>query len=460
MARLLKNAFLVTAEGILEKDLLLEGSKIKDLWERERPLPEGRLQVTDLTDCLIFPGIIDAHTHYQLYSRAVVTADTFASGSRSAAAGGVTTFIDYVPHPESGPLSQGLEERMAEAEGSSILDFSFHQNLYFFHETIPSQLQVIKEMGINSIKIFTTYRQEGYLFPLSSLQDLCRHLQELELLLTVHAEDEVLITAREEEQKRKGPLTIAHHPHLRPSQAEARAIEKVAQVTTSQHLPLYIVHLSSQEGYQALEQVRKKGGRIYGETAPHYLLLTQDCLTHPHAPLFFMIPPLRERKDQGALWAGIKKGFIQVVATDHCAFHITEKMLSTSPLAVLPGIPGSETLLPLMHHFGVRQEGLDYPQLVNLLSTAPAKIFGLYPQKGSLLPGTDADLVIFHPEKEVTLQGKDLHSRAGYTPYEGIRVKGYPLSTYRRGEIIYEQGTFPTPGGGRFIPAGTSSLYG
>lgn len=456
MALLLKNAKCITHEGIYEKDLLIRGEKIQALLERDAPPPNEDLEVKDLTGAFIMPGIIDAHTHYQLHSRSAVTADDFQSGSLSAAAGGVTTFIDYVSQNPETSLPQSLKERIHEASSSSM-DFSLHQSIYSLHEGLGEELQAIKEMGVSSVKIFTTYRREGYMFPPLQLSNLFRLLGETELLLTVHAEDNDMIEAIQEDFKGR-ELTPAMHPHLRPVETEARAIERLVKGVEESGIPLYIAHLSSQAGLERLKEAKERGVPIYGETTPHYLLLDRSFLEGTNPQLYLMTPPLREKEDQEALWRGLVEGYIQLVATDHCAFQVEQKLRSSSPLSTLPGIPGSETLLPLIHHFGVGEGRIDLPTMVKILSTAPARIFGLYPEKGSLLPGTHADLVIFDPKEERTLRSTDLHSKAGYTPYEGMRVRGCPMMTYLRGECIYSHGHFYRKKG-YFLKGETSSLY-
>lgn len=454
---LLKNGRLVTEHGMVEKDLLIEGEKIEALLERDRQGLPGHLEVLDLEGKIIMPGVIDAHTHYQLRSRTTVTADDFTSGSLAAAAGGVTTFIDYVSQDVNSTLLKDCEERIEEALNHSYIDFSFHQSLYSLNGSIEEELQDIKELGISSVKIFTTYRREGYLFPEDLLPKLTRLLKEKRLLLTVHAEDDTMIM--EQERLYQGrELTVDMHPYLRPEESEGRAIERLALLGEEEEIPIYIAHISSKIGYQRLKEARERGVQIYGETTPHYLLLQKNLLSGSNPQLYFMTPPLRGREDQEALWRGLQDGFIQLVATDHCAFHRKEKSLSSSPLTILPGIPGSETLLPLIYHFGVNEGRIDLPSLIRFLSVAPAKIFGLYPQKGSLLPGTDADLVIFDPQEERRLTAENLHSKAGYSPYEDFIVKGYPVMTYLRGECIFNK-EISSGRRGRFIPAKTSSLF-
>jgi dihydropyrimidinase len=224
-------------------------------------------------------------------------------------------------------------------------------------------------------------------------------------------------------------------------------------------MPGYIVHLSSKKGLEELRKRQAKGVKLTAETAPHYLVLDREWLTKEDGYLYYMTPPLRTKEDNESLWEGLIEDDIDVVATDHCAFDITQKKMGDDAFNTLPGIPGSETLLPLVHHFG-QKKGLKLVDMINKLSTNPAKIYGLYPQKGSLKENTDADLVIFDPEKTRELNSMFMHSNSGYSPYSHIEVEGFPITTISRGSIIVKQGAYRGHRGhGKFIKADKSSLY-
>lgn len=461
MQILLRGGRLVDEDKDYPADLLIEGERICRIAEE---IPVNQLdqdcRVIDLTGKLIMPGVIDAHTHYQLKSRNTVTADDFESGSISAACGGVTTFIDYVDHLPDRSLLEAVRARIREAKGKTVLDFTLHQVITRFDQQTTEELVDLLELGISSIKIFTTYRREGYMIPEEEWERVFQRLKDLELLLTVHAEDDGLITRLEKEYQKKGLVSPEMHPQIRPAEAEGMAVEQVGALAKRVGIPLYIAHLSSKAGLQSLQKVQAAGGQIYAETTPHYLLLDKSRLHEAEAQKYIMTPPLREVNNQQALWGGLIGDWIQVVATDHCAFNLEQKLSDDSCLTILPGLPGSETLLPLIHHFGVVQRNWSYPKLVRVISANPAKIFGLYPNKGSLQPGTDADLVIFDPEKQVTLTQAILHSRAGYTPYEGFKLQGYPIMTFLRGQLLAKEGYFiGHEGQGQFIKAKKSSLY-
>ena len=461
MQKLLRNGILVTDRKVFRGDLLIDGEKIAQVATSidVAGLPSD-VEVIDLNGKLIMPGIIDAHTHYELYSRNTVTADDFYSGTISAACGGVTTFVDYADHLAGRPLREAVAKRMNLALGKAAIDFTLHQTITHFTEEVSRDLAELRELGINSIKIFTTYRREGYLIPVEEWEQVFLRLKEVEILLTVHAEDDDLVTSLEDEYRLKGHLAPAMHAQIRPAQAEGLAVSKVGALAAKVGIPVYIAHLSSEAGLQALRAIKAAGGKIHAETTPHYLVLTEDVLVEDGAQKFIMTPPLRKATDNVALWAGLKEGDIEVVATDHCAFNVEQKLASDNCLSIFPGLPGSETLLPIVHHFGVGAGHFDLPKLVQLLSTNPAKIFGMYPEKGSLEVGTDADIVIFDPEKKVNLTADVLHSAAGYSPYEAFTVQGYPVMTFLRGELIMSDGHFTgEKGQGKFVSGGKSVLW-
>ena len=461
MKRLITGGQVVLESGIEEKDILIEDDKIIKIISPDVEKSEEEYDIIDANGKIVMPGIIDAHTHYLLHSRGTTTADNFKTGSISAAHGGVTTFIDYSDHQDNKSLLDSAKERISEAEAEAVIDFHLHQTVENFNEEIADELVEIKDFGISNLKIFTTYKKEGYMIADDNLPDLFQKAGELELLITAHCEDEDTIQEKLKDYKAvKDEIKFSDHPDLRPGVAESRAIKNLSEIADDKNQPLYIAHISSKEGVQVIREARQQGIRIFGETTPHYLLLDRSYLEREDAAKYFMVPPLREVEDHQDIWDAIIKKEIQAVATDHCAFNLEQKNLTDSPINALPGIPGSETLLPLLHHFGVNRGLINYEELVDLLSTEPAKIFGLYPERGVIREGTVADIVIFDPDKEVELSDDNLHSEAGYSPYADFTVLGYPVETISNGETIIKNDTFVSDAGrGKFIKAKTSSVF-
>jgi dihydropyrimidinase len=462
MSLLLKNGRLVTTEEVNKRDILIEDEKIKAIKENFDPEEISKeCQIIDLKEKYVFPGIIDSHTHYHIKSPEITTADDFYSGTVSAAFGGVTTFIDYSDQIKGHSLFEAIRNRQEEAEGETVIDFSLHQIVYSLYPEIKEELKQLKENNIiSSLKILTTYKKYGIMLEEESWEKLFKVARDLKLLVTVHAEDDKLIEKIKDGYQNCNTFPPYFHPILRPPETEYRAILEVGNLANLLDMPVYIVHLSSKKGYNAIKEIKRRGGNIFVETTPHYLLLINDLLKKEKAQKYFMTPPLREGEDNEALWLGIKNKDINVIATDHCAFTIEQKLSTNNCLEILAGIPGSETLLPLIYTAGVKSGRFDVKTLVALLSTNPAKIFGLYPQKGSLNPGTDADIVVFDQDKKVIISDLQQHSAAGYTAYAGMEVTGYPVITILRGNVIVKDDIFyGEKGMGKFVKAKESILY-
>ncbi|AGB41021.1 D-hydantoinase [Halobacteroides halobius DSM 5150] len=449
---ILKNGKVVINNFLKEVDIKIKGSKIVAI-ENELKSKEEE-EVINLAGKLVFPGLIDSHTHFQLKSRGTVTVDDFYYGTRSAAYGGVTTIIDYAEQTTESIIA-GLKERKKEANEEAVVDYTFHLviNKDFNPEKHLNELYQLKRLGISSLKIFTTY-EDLYMLDEDKLDILFKTVADSGLLITVHAEDNQIIKTQQEKYKDLDKTDISYHPDIRPGLAEQKAIEKLNKLSKKRGTSLYIVHLSSKQGYKVVKEAKKSNSNLYVETAPHYLTLTRDELEKPTGRLSLMTPPLRNEADNQMLWQGIIDNMIDVIATDHCAFSKEQKAIGNDSLDIFPGIPGVETMLPLIYTYGVDYERISLTRLVDLLAVKPAKLFGLYPQKGSLKEGTDADIVIYDPTVEWTLKDDNLHSQAGYTPYQGLAVKGKVAMTMIRGEIIVKDNKFKGKRGyGDFIKA-------
>lgn len=457
---LIKNGRLVSPDSIFNADIWVQDDIIKSVAKEISTDGErGFDEIIDAGGKFILPGIVDAHTHYLLESRGTVTADQFYSASVAGAFGGVTTAVDFADQVPGKSLAETSRDRIEASEAEMAIDFGLHQCIFKSHEGIPEELQELRRLGVTTVKIFTTYKREGYYIGESGLKELFARCRDLELMVSAHCEDDDLIqeiTARYEGLAHPPSL----HPVLRPAEAEYRAVRMIGELAGDAKAPIYIVHLSSSRGYDAVRELREKGVRVGVETTPHYLLLDNSLLEKEQAQKYIMTPPLRNREDNEALWKAVQKGDVDIIATDHCTFTLEQKLQSDDCRTVLPGIPGTEELLPLIHHTGVNGKKIDLQRMVSLLSENPARFFGLYPRKGSLLEGSDADLVIFDPEKEYTISDESQHTAAGYTPYHGTEVKGMPILTMLRGKTIVRDGKFlGRAGDGRFIKAGSSSLF-
>ena len=449
---LIKNGLLVDTEWTRHSDILVEGSRIRRIARNisVEDCPED-VHVVDATGLCVLPGIIDAHTHYHLVSRGTVTADSFLEGSKLASYGGVTTVVDFADDNKVSLLSS-TKDRLKEMREMSI-DYALHQGVYAYRDSIRAELNQMKNAGVGAIKIFTTYKNVGYLVEKrEELKEIFSAAKELGIMVCVHAEDDSIVT--EISENWKGQFRPEDHPDLRPSEAEAKAIRYVGEIAGELDMPIYIVHVSSKAGIETIRDLREKGVKVIAETTPHYLFLDRSKLSGPEGPLYVMTPPLRTKEDNEALQEALVDGEIQVVATDHCSFTREQKLESSDVRTIYPGIPGTEELLPLIYNFGHVSGQLSIGQIVNLLSTGPAKAFGLYPKKGVLQEGSDADIVLFDPSEIWTISSATTHSASHYTPYEGMTVMGRVKMTYLRGRLIMGHDIYlGLEGDGQFVKA-------
>lgn len=451
---LIRNGLVTDATESRKADVLVKDGLIAKVAPEISVSEAGEdCRTIDATGLVVMPGLIDAHTHYHLVSRGTVTCDSFPQGSRLAAFGGVTTVVDFADHNKGMTLVDSLNYRLDEMAPGMAIDYTLHQGVYGhgYDSTIGKQLEQLKDLGVKTLKIFTTYRNTGYLIEnRDDLLDLFKNAKRLGMLVTAHCEFNPMI--EEISDNWKGDFSPASHAKMRPAEAEGKAIEYFGSIALEADCPLYVVHVSSECGLNAIRSLREKGLTVYAETTPHYLFLDKSYLEGPDSSLYVMTPPLRDKKDNEALRKGILNGELQVVATDHCAFTREQKLSSSDCRTIYPGIPGTEEMLLLLHTFKDKSSSFSMSDIVNLISTTPAKLFGIYPQKGSLELGTDADIVLFDPSEVWTLADDNVHSAALYTPYRGFEVHGRVKTTILRGEVILDNGQyFGKPGEGRFI---------
>ncbi len=463
-AILIKNGLVVDDKTMKKASLLVEDGKISKM---EPSIEENSCSkdttVIDATGLIVMPGLIDAHTHYHLVSRGTVTCDSFVQGSRLASFGGVTTVVDFADHNKGMGLVDSANYRLDEMRPGMAIDYTIHQGVYGhgYNSTIGKQLEDLKRMGIKTLKIFTTYRNTGYLIEnRDDLLDLFKNAKRLGLMVCAHCEFNPMI--EEISDNWKGDFSPASHAKMRPAEAEGKAIDLFGSIALEANCPLYVVHVSSKCGLDAVRRLRAKGLEVYVETTPHYLFLDKSKLNGPDGSLYVMTPPLRDKIDNLVLQKAVVNGEVQVVATDHCAFTREQKLSSSDCRTIYPGIPGTEEMFVLLNTFRddvlkkaqETQEKEDFPftKLVELMSSNPAKLFGLYPNKGSLEIGTDADLVLFNPSVNWTFEDDNVHSASLYTPYRGFKVHGKVETTILRGKVIMDNGKyFGVPGEGKFL---------
>lgn len=415
--------------------------------------PLAAQKVIDATGRLIFPGVIDTHVHFQLKQgqgdKATVTEDDYVTGPISAARGGVTTFIDFAIHPRDVPPLDYLTRRMDMAAAGSCIDFAFHAGITDPRSEIIEQFPAIVELGIPSFKFFVTYRKWGFAVDLGFLLAAMQKIRNLGGMVCLHAEqDEILEWLRRQHATRP---ELIYHSLTRPDFSEEIAIYEAAVLARETGCPLYVVHLSTAKGLEVIRRAKADGVPIITETCPHYLAFSDEVYHRPDGVLFTMTPPLRPPGNSKALWAGLADGSISVVSSDHNALGASVKRSRPHFLDVPPGLAGTETLLPYLYSEGVAKGRLTVERMVDLLSTAPARIYGL-PHKGAVRVGLDADLVVFEPQAQYTVRAGDQYLPVGFTIFEGMTFTGRPSLTISRGQVIVDRGQFVgRPGSGRFI---------
>lgn len=436
----IKNGRVITSETDSIVDLGIVGEEIAAIGT---DLPCEH--IFDATGMLVIPGGVDAHVHLEMPTGTTRTSDDWYSGTRAALLGGTTTIIDFVePEPDQ-TLLAALKQRQSEAEGRAWVDHTLHMTLTNATEHTLAEIQAVVDAGVTSFKVYTTF--PGFGLDDKKLIKLFEAVARVGGTVLVHAENDAIIQFSTERLRRENKLKPQYFPLSHPPEAEVEAIQRVIQLAKVTGVQLYIVHISTTEGAEAVAKARAQGYQVFGETCPQYLLLdnAQFQCDDPMDVLGFVCnPPLRTKQDQESLWAALINDEIQTVCTDHCAFnlHGQKDRGLESFLDIPPGLPGIEARLSLMYSFGVRTGKLTLKQWVSCCSTEAAKRFGLYPRKGELAMGSDADIVIFNPENDFVLNTChserviNLHEEVDYSPYEGFRLQGWPSAVILRGKLI------------------------
>ena len=452
MDTLVVNGTVVTAADAFRADVRVAGGRIAEIGEG---LPRAGAEVIDAAGCYVMPGGVDVHTHLALEVDGERVSDGFFHGTVAAACGGTTCVVE---HPGFGPEGCDPLEPVVRcrerAEGEAAVDYGLHGVAQSADPRALGRLRDLVAAGIPTVKAYLTYS--------GRLEDaeLLRVLETMAGaggLTAVHAENHAIVQHLTGRLRQGDPSDPALHPRSRPAYCEAEAVARaVALARAAGDAPLYIVHLSTADGLAAVERARAGGLPVLVETCPQYLLLTEERYAEPdHRGLrYVMSPPLRSPEDRDALWRGLGDGAIDVVATDHCSFGFARKLArGREDVFRCPGgIPGVETRLPLLFSEGVLKGRIDLTHFVDLVATAPARIMGLHPRKGTIAPGADADLVIWDPGAEKVLSAGALHQKVDYTPFEGMRVRGWPRTVMLRGKIIVHEGRFVgRRGQGRYV---------
>ncbi len=451
---LIQNGTVVTAGDRYDADVLIEDGRITTIG---KGLPPQADTVVDAKGKLVMPGGIDVHTHLDMPFGGTTSADDFESGTIAAAHGGTTTIVDFAIQSYGEGLYPAFEGWMKKAEGRSVIDYAFHMIVRELTDQVSGDMdRMTRHEGVTSFKLFMAYPGVFQVDDATIFRALLK-TRENGGLICMHAENGGVIDTLVKEALRKGQTAPKYHALTRPTRAEGEATGRAIALAEMAGVPIYIVHLSCSDALEKVKQARDMGLPAYAETCPQYLFLSYDDYERPgfEGAKYVMSPPLREKWNQDALWKGLAKNDLQVVSTDHCPFCMNEppqKQLGKDDFSKIPnGAPGIETRLMLVWE-GVRTGKIDAHKFVEIVSTNPARMFGLWPKKGTVAVGSDGDLVIFDPEKQTTLGAKSLHMRVDYNPYEGRAVTGAPALVLSRGDVIVDHGQWKgRPGRGRFV---------
>ncbi len=456
MSTLIKNARIITAEQDYKADIYIDKDTITTIGSALNITADN---VIDAAGKYVIPGGLDVHTHLDMPFGGTTSCDDFETGTKAAAFGGTTCIIDFATQSKGTRMRDALDVWWKKAENRATIDYSFHMIITDLPEAHMEDMSDMVREGVTSFKMFMAY-PNVLMTDDATIFRAMRHTAKTGALVCMHAENGNVIDLIVQQALAEGKTAPIYHALTRPTTAEGEAVNRSIALAEMAGAPVYIVHLSSNDALEKVEEARDKGLPVYAETCPQYLFLSLDDMHKPgfeDAKLVFT-PPLREKWNQEKLWAGLKRNTLQVVSTDHCPFCYKEqKELGLHDFTKIPnGGPGIEHRLQLMYDGGVRENRITLNRWVELTSTTPAKMFGLYPKKGTIAVGSDADIVIWDPEKEYTISAKTHHMAVDYSMFEGRKVKGNIDTVFSRGEAIIRNDKFlGKPGRGNFIKRDT-----
>ena len=458
MRTLFKGGTVVSGTGTKRADLLIENEKIV---ESGRNLKADADKVVDVTGCFLFPGFIDAHTHFDLDVCNTTTADDFYTGSRAALRGGTTTVIDFACPNKGESLHYGLDLWHKKADGRTFCDYGFHMTIDDWNESIRAELPDMFAKGISSFKMYMTY--PAMMVGDRDMYWALKELKSLGGLCGVHCENAGVIDGMIAERKNSGQFSPACHPLTRPPYLEAEAVSRLLRIAQAAEAPVVIVHLTNQEALKEVQHARDRGQKVYVETCPQYLLLDDSVYfneDYSQAARYVCAPPIRDKSQQALLWKALRRGDIQTISTDHCSFTLEQKDAGREDFTKIPGgLPGVETRGELIYSYGVAAKRITAQRMCLALSENPARMYGLFPRKGHLRPGADADIVVYDPGASHVIRADDCVANVDYNPYEGFVTAGGIRQVWLRGNLAVENGKVldETPQG-RYMARGKCSL--
>ena len=453
MKYLLKNGTVISGSLSKKQDVLVEGEKIVKVGEN---LSQPDAEVIDVSGKLLFPGFIDGHTHFDLEVAGTVTADDFETGTKAAILGGTTLVIDFASQDKGGhTLKEGLEKWHEKADGKCSCDYSFHMSIVEWNQETKKEIQDMIDEGITSFKLYMTY--PAMIVDDEDLYKIIKALNEKGCFAGVHCENAGVIDALIQEAKEQGRFGPENHPLVRPDTMEAEAVHRLLVIAREAGAPVMVVHLTNRKAYEEIVRARKNGQTVFAETCPQYLLLDDSVYSKPdfEGAKYVCAPPIRKKEDQDCLWKALAEGNIQTVATDQCSFTLAQKAMGKDDFTRIPGgLPGVQTRGTLLYTYGVRTGKITVEKMCQLLSENPAKLYGVYPNKGAVAEGSDADIVVFDPDKENVISAKTHAYNTDNNPYEGFKIHGDIDKVFLRGKLAVDGGKLVQEKLGTYIKRG------
>jgi dihydropyrimidinase len=451
MDLVIRGGTVVEESGTYMGDIAVRDGKIAAVHS-----PGGRIVAGATIDAggkLVLPGVIDSHVHMEIPFCGTVSSDDFTSGSIAAAFGGVTTMIDFAIQTRGETLAEAVEKRRQLAAAKSAIDFGLHCGITDWNEKTRSEMKEMVDAGVPSFKLFMIYKEEGWMADDGMMFECFEEAASLGATVCVHAENPHIIDVFTRRSLEAGRTDAMQQSLSRPNFSESEAVQRAIYLASMSGARVYIVHMSTADAARIVEEWLACGYPAFAETCPQYLMLTSGAFEGPDGHLYATCPPIRYEEDCEYLWKAVADGSIQVVSTDHCSFTRKQKDMWGGDFRKIPfGLPGVETLLPILMTHGVDAGRFPLERLVEVLCSNPARLFGLYPGKGTIRPGSDADLIIIDPGREVKVTPQNLHMNCDYSPYDGEVLKGFPDITIQRGNIIVDGGEFRGAAGqGRFL---------
>jgi dihydropyrimidinase len=457
MTTLIKNGTIITATDTYKADLLVKNGVISEIGKEISKIAS---EIIDAADKWVLPGAVDVHTHMDSQCDGMTTVDDFETGTAAAAAGGTTTVIDYAEQIPGMTLAQTLEDWKNKAGSRSIVDYGFHLALCEVNENILDEIPGIVEAGVSSFHIRLDGHHERHIND-SELLEFLQRTGSAGALACIHAENGEIIDVFLRRLAAEGKTLAKYIPAARPPEVEAQAAARAISIADMAKAPIYFCSLSSAHAIEKIKAARDRGQIVYAETCPHYLVLPSDRYDESEGIKYYCTPPLRPAWHEDILWKAITSGDVHVVASDHRAFNYAgQKNVGKDNFTLAPrGFPGIQERLSILCSAGVHAGKISSNRLVDLACTSPAKLFGLFPRKGTLAVGSDADMIIFDPKAETILSKNMSLSRSDYTPYEGIKVRGTTWLVLQRGRVIAREGkVMGRPGTGEFLSRARFSI--